>query len=261
MITVVAGRAVPAYLFLDIDMSFCEALRKKFKAIGSKVTITAMLLKCIAIAQRAHPASRTIQMFFGKRAVLNEIVAGFTVERLIDSKPAVFFGAIESPDTKSLEQISQELQAHSTYDLSDINYLKKQDWFNRTPYLFRQIILWLALRLPALRLNHMKATFGLSSLGKLGMKAIIPPCASTSTFGVGEVEKRAVVRDNQIEIRPMMSITLIFDHRIVDGAPAARFLNDIRTLMEGELAQYLDDSQIPPIQTLVPSDSAAVAAR
>jgi pyruvate dehydrogenase E2 component (dihydrolipoamide acetyltransferase) len=89
----------------------------------------------------------------------------------------------------------------------------------------------------------MGATFGLSSLGKLGVKALIPPCASTSTFGVGEVEQRPVVCDGKIVIRPMMTITLNFDHRMIDGAPAARFLQDIKALLEGGLEQYVNEEQ------------------
>ncbi len=256
MITVVAGRAVPAYLFMDIDMTFSEKLRQKYKSVDCKVTVTAMLLKAIAIAQRAHPASRTIGLPFGKRAVLNEIVAGFTVERLIDSQPAVFFGSIESPDTKSLEQISEELQAHNSQELDDLMYLKKQHWFNKTPYAFRQMILWLAMRFPAVRLSAMKATFGLSSLGKLGMKSIIPPVPALRLSALAKLESDQLFATIRLEIRPIMSITLNFDHRILDGAPAARFLSDVRELMEGGLEKYLVSSEAHVDQKIVAKNRA-----
>lgn len=95
----------------------------------------------------------------------------------------------------------------------------------------------------------MGATFGLSSLGKFGIKAIIPPCASTSTFGVGAMEERPVVREGKIEIRQIFTLTLNFDHRAIDGAPAARFLKDIIGLLEGGLEQHLpaeDVSELTP---------------
>ena len=75
------------------------------------------------------------------------------------------------------------------------------------------------------------------------MKALVPPCVSTSTFGVGAVEQRAVVREGKIDIRPMMTLTLNFDHCIIDGAPAARFLNDVIALIEGGLESYLDSDE------------------
>lgn len=242
MITVVAKGSVPTYMFMDIDMTWAENLRSQFKLFGRKVTVTAILLKAIGVAQRGHPDSRTAALPFGKRAILHDIVAGFTVERFVGSQPAVFFGAIDAPDTKPLEVISDELKSYSEQEMPDVQHLAKQHWFNYMPWLFRQIIIWFGQRFPAFRLRHMGATFGLSSLGKFGVKAIIPPCASTSTFGVGEVEYRPVVRDGMIEIRPMMTITLNFDHRIIDGAPAARFLSDVRNLMEGGLEAHITDS-------------------
>jgi pyruvate dehydrogenase E2 component (dihydrolipoamide acetyltransferase) len=81
------------------------------------------------------------------------------------------------------------------------------------------------------------------------MTAIIPPCVTTSVFGVGSLEDRAVVRDGEIVIRKMMSITLNFDHRVIDGAPAARFLSEVRALLEGGLAEYIteDDEVLSPL--------------
>ncbi len=73
----------------------------------------------------------------------------------------------------------------------------------------------------------------------MGAKALIPPCVSTSTFGIGEIEQRAVVRDGKIVVRPMMTITLNFDHRIIDGGPAARFVGDVKRLLEGGLENYM----------------------
>jgi hypothetical protein len=242
MITVIAKGTVPTYMFMDIDMTWAEGLRGQFKDLGRKITVTAILLKAIGIAQRSHPASRTAALPFGKRAILNNIVAGFTVERFVGSQPAVFFGAIEAPDTKPLELISEELKGYGTAEMKDVDHLATQHWFNYMPWLFRQAVLWFGQRFPSVRLRHMGATFGLSSLGKFGIKALIPPCASTSTFGIGEVEYRPVVRDGKVEVRPMMTITLNFDHRMIDGAPAARFMQDIRQLMEGGLESHVAES-------------------
>jgi hypothetical protein len=71
------------------------------------------------------------------------------------------------------------------------------------------------------------------------MTGLIPPCVTTSTIGVGEVEERAVVRDGRIEIRPMVTIILNFDHRLMDGAPAARFMSDVKKLLEGGMENYI----------------------
>jgi pyruvate dehydrogenase E2 component (dihydrolipoamide acetyltransferase) len=71
-------------------------------------------------------------------------------------------------------------------------------------------------------------------MGMLGVESFTPiinwpECA---ILGVGRIAERAVVRDGQIVARPTMWLSLTFDHRIVDGAPAARFLARIRQLLE-----------------------------
>jgi pyruvate dehydrogenase E2 component (dihydrolipoamide acetyltransferase) len=77
-------------------------------------------------------------------------------------------------------------------------------------------------------------TFTITNLGGLEIEQFLPivnypECA---ILGVGAVIKKPVVIDDQIEIRPMMALTLAFDHRLVDGAPAARFLQRIKHRIE-----------------------------
>ncbi|MBK9142996.1 MAG: 2-oxo acid dehydrogenase subunit E2 [Candidatus Melainabacteria bacterium] len=239
LINIVNKGSVPTLLLCDVDMTWAENLRVQLKDQGVKTTVTAILLKAIAIAQRAHPESRTVRLPWGKEVTLGDIVAGFTCERLVGSQAAVFFGAIENADNKPLAEIARELKEYASSELKDVHQLNLQNRFNNMPWLLRRFILWAGTNFPAFRLRYMGATFGLSSLGKFGMRVLVPPCVTTSTFGVGEVEQRAVVRDGRIEIRPMMTIALNFDHRILDGAPAARFLQDVRRLLEGGLEGYI----------------------
>ncbi len=61
--------------------------------------------------------------------------------------------------------------------------------------------------------------------------AIIPPTAS-SILAIGKIEERPVVKDGKVVIRSMMNITGSFDHRVINGACAAIFLQEIKTLLE-----------------------------
>jgi len=233
--------SVPTYLLCDIDMTWAEELRTKLANLGQRVTITAILLKAIAIAQRHHPASRTALLPWGRVVTFNEIVAGFTVERNVDCGPAVFLGTIHQADSKSIEEIASELQDYGQKQIDDVPQLAIENRFAGMPWLFRKVILWVGTRIPAMRLRYLSATFGLSTLGKYGMRAIVPPSVCTSIFGVGSVDERPVVRNGKIEVRPILSLTYNFDHRLIDGAPAARFLDEIRSLLEGGLSRYLAD--------------------
>jgi pyruvate dehydrogenase E2 component (dihydrolipoamide acetyltransferase) len=78
------------------------------------------------------------------------------------------------------------------------------------------------------------ATFTVSNLGTYGVRefsAIINP-PSVAILAVASAEKRAVVRNDQIVARTMMTLTLSADHRAVDGAVAAEFLRTLRGLLE-----------------------------
>lgn len=77
-------------------------------------------------------------------------------------------------------------------------------------------------------------TFTISNLGSFGIeffKAIINP-PECVILAVGATIKQPVVVNDEIVIRPIMKITLTFDHRIVDGAPAAKFLTRVKDLLE-----------------------------
>jgi pyruvate dehydrogenase E2 component (dihydrolipoamide acetyltransferase) len=60
---------------------------------------------------------------------------------------------------------------------------------------------------------------------------IINPSESV-ILGVGQIAAKPVVIDGEIVIRQMMTLSLGFDHRVIDGAPAARFLQRIKRLLE-----------------------------
>ena len=78
------------------------------------------------------------------------------------------------------------------------------------------------------------ATFTISNLGNYGVDTFtsiisVPQC---SVLGLGRILPEAVVVDAEIVVREMLSLSLTFDHRVVDGVPAARFLDTVRSCME-----------------------------
>jgi pyruvate dehydrogenase E2 component (dihydrolipoamide acetyltransferase) len=88
--------------------------------------------------------------------------------------------------------------------------------------------------------SHLEATelaggtFTISNLGAYGIDAFtpiinVPQCA---ILGLGRIARRPTVVGDQIVARETMTLSLTFDHRIVDGAPAARFLAVVRTAIE-----------------------------
>jgi len=62
----------------------------------------------------------------------------------------------------------------------------------------------------------------------------VPVVRSAERLSLAEITqaRAAVVRDGEVVVRPMMTVTLIVDHRAVDGAPAAEFLKTVKALLE-----------------------------
>lgn len=83
-------------------------------------------------------------------------------------------------------------------------------------------------------LDYEGGTFTVSNLGMFGVDTFVaiinpPQCA---ILAVGQVAPRAVPHDGAIAVRPMMTMTLSADHRVTDGAVAARFLKKVKELLE-----------------------------
>ena len=81
-------------------------------------------------------------------------------------------------------------------------------------------------------------TFTITNIGTLGGTGMMPTInyPEVAILGMGGVQEKPVVREGQIVIRKMLPLTLAFDHRIADGADAARFVSEmVRQLSDPNL--------------------------
>ena len=85
-------------------------------------------------------------------------------------------------------------------------------------------------------------TFTITNAGMFGATASQPVInhPEVGILGVHLIQERAVVRDHRIVVRWMMTLVLSFDHRLVDGTPAARFLHRVKELLEDPESWLLD---------------------
>ena len=78
------------------------------------------------------------------------------------------------------------------------------------------------------------STFTVTNLGMFEIDGFTPILNSpdAAILGVGRVHRRPVAVEDRVEIRPTMVLSLTFDHRVVDGAPAAQFLQRVKHILE-----------------------------
>ena len=86
------------------------------------------------------------------------------------------------------------------------------------------------------------STFTVSNFGALGLDDGVPVInyPEAAILGVGSLKPRPMALDDTVVVRPQMTLTCAFDHRIADGANAAQFLGELRRLIESPETALLD---------------------
>jgi pyruvate dehydrogenase E2 component (dihydrolipoamide acetyltransferase) len=205
-------------LTIEVDMEECVALRSELKRVAPKAepvpTYNDMVVKASALALRAHP--RANSSYRDARLQLHSRVnVGVAVATEGDEEHggALIVPTVLDADRKALGEIAREARALAA---------RVRDGTITPPELSG-------------------GTFTVSNLGMYGIEsftAIINP-PQAAILSVGAVAPAAVVRDGGISIRHTMALTLACDHRILYGADAARFLAQIRELLERPAALTL----------------------
>ena len=197
------------YLTLDIDMSNAIATRKALNNLdGVKVSFNDMVIKAVAMALRQHPTVNSAWMgdFIRRNEHVNIGVAVAVDEGLL--VPVVRFA-----DNKGLTQISAEVREFA--QKAKDKKLQPTDWEGNT--------------------------FTISNLGMFGIEsftAIVNP-PDSCILAIGGIKEVPVVKNGQVVPGSVMKVTLSCDHRVVDGASGASFLQTFKTYMEQPAAMLL----------------------
>lgn len=194
--------AVQANHRLRVDMTAAAEYRAIYKqTTGLRLSFTDLILKATAVALKEYPIMNS-ELENTNILLHHEVHIGIAVA----TENGLLVPVIRNCDLKSLEEI----------DSTVLNLAERA----RTR------------RLP---LSDMQGgTFTVSNLGMFGLEsftAIINP-PEVGILAVGAIIKTPVVINDNIVVRPMMELSLTYDHRIVDGAPAAQFLARIKVLLE-----------------------------
>lgn len=189
---------------MDVDVTAAEALRARANARlrngQSKVSLTAIITKACAWTLKRHPLMNSrLDLDANQILLLDEVNIGIAVA--LDE--GLIVPVVRDVDAKGILQLANEI--NDLGERARSNQLKPDDVSG--------------------------GTFTISNLGMFGIDrftAIINP-PETAILAVGRAKKMFVPNENdQPVVRPMMAMTLSADHRVVDGAIAARFMADLR---------------------------------
>jgi pyruvate dehydrogenase E2 component (dihydrolipoamide acetyltransferase) len=200
------------YLTVDVDMTRIVAARARINAMlekqGLKVSINDLVLKAVAGVLRRHPECNA-QWHDGFIRRFNAVHLGVAVA--IDD--GLITPVVKNAHAKGVAQLSTEVRE-------------------------------LAGRARERKLQpeeYTGSTFSVSNLGMLGIQeftAIINP-PEAGILAIGAMEERAVVVDGAVVVQPRMRITMSCDHRVIDGATGAVFLQTLQGMLEEPAAILL----------------------
>jgi pyruvate/2-oxoglutarate dehydrogenase complex dihydrolipoamide acyltransferase (E2) component len=224
-----AARRFPVHGLVEFDV---ERAGSRLADSQPPVSWSGFVIATLARAVARHPELNARRA--GNRVLFfDRVDVGATVERHTDGGVVPVVVTIRDADHRSCAAISEELRrARQAPDQAPARRGVAAR-VARLPGPVRRTAMRLAGRRPAAAAAFGPAV-GVTSLGMFsrGGGWAIPIAPLTLVATVSGVVDRPVVRDGHIVARPMLPLTLSFDHGVIDGAPAARFVQTLRDLTE-----------------------------
>jgi pyruvate dehydrogenase E2 component (dihydrolipoamide acetyltransferase) len=200
------------FLTVEIDMGRVMEARRRLNEIleseGGKVSVNDFVLKATAAALRRHPGVNA--------AWHGDVIRRYDVVHLgvaVAVEDGLITPVIRNADRKGIARIASELKEMA--GRAREKKLQPEEYTG--------------------------ATFSVSNLGMFGIHeftAVINP-PEAGILAVGRVEEVPVVEDGEVVVRQQMKVTMSCDHRVVDGATGARFLQTLTAMLEEPAAILL----------------------
>jgi pyruvate/2-oxoglutarate dehydrogenase complex dihydrolipoamide acyltransferase (E2) component len=155
-----------------------------------------------------------------------------TIERKINNNSEVVAVIIRNANNKTAAEISEEIKIEKEKDINESEVYKSINLFLAIPSFIRQLVFKTLDKSPKL-MKKRAGTVMTTSANMVGKGAGwgIPIATHTLNITIGSIVERLIQID-KIEKRQYLCLTLSFDHDIIDGAPAARFVKTLKAFIE-----------------------------
>jgi pyruvate/2-oxoglutarate dehydrogenase complex dihydrolipoamide acyltransferase (E2) component len=226
---------------LEVDVTVARQLMAAHKQrSGETLSFTGFLTCCLG---RAVDENREVQAYLKGRKHLilfDDVDVGIMVEHREGEKRHLMGYVVKGANRKTVRQIHDEIRAVQAAPLPPNRGLP--GWFRNAmllpgPFyrLFRAILLGVGHQNPAI-VTSMGGTVSITSVGMFGEGHSgwgIFPATEVLGLVVGSIAQKPAVVEGRIEPREILHLTVMFDHDVIDGAPAARFTRRLIELIEG----------------------------
>ena len=225
---------------LEFDVTDSRKKLRELRKSGVNISFNAWLIKVISIVLMQHKEAAAFLYSKRKLMIFNDINISILVEKMIDGKKVPIPLLIEKTNEKSALEINSEIIKAQKKGLTKQDIVlnqkptRSENLYYSLPGVLRRTVWRIMLKNPKFVFNKMGNAV-ITSVGMMGLingwfihKSIHP-----ISFGIGSIIKKPVVINNQITIREILNMTILFDHDVMDGAPMVRLLNDFTKYVEG----------------------------
>jgi pyruvate/2-oxoglutarate dehydrogenase complex dihydrolipoamide acyltransferase (E2) component len=227
------------YALLEVDVTTARLFIDEYEAqTGEALSFSGYLAFCLG---RAVDEDKSVQAYPKGRkhlVIFDDVDVFLPVEREFGATSAAIPYVIRRANEKSCLEIHREIRAFQTQPVQPstgmpaaFRFMMSMPW--PLPRLFIRLIRAVGHRDPT-RLVTAAGTVGVTALGMAGRGGGwgLAPAGQSVLLIVGGIARKPAVIEERVEPRDMLDLTVAFDHDVVDGAPAARFVKRLVELIE-----------------------------
>ncbi|MBN1967085.1 MAG: 2-oxo acid dehydrogenase subunit E2 [Anaerolineae bacterium] len=220
---------------LEVDVTTPRRLIHEHTArTGEKLSFTAFLIHCLGEAINRHPEVHAYRNWRDQVLVFDEVDASIIIEIEFEGKKFPLAHVLRGVNRRSLRCLHDEIRATQARPERDTSSGMGQAMavFLRLPWFVRDLVYMVLYRTPTVW-KQMIGSVTVTAIGMMGEGGGwgISHGAYNLALTVGGISTRLTLRDGEPEAREMLSLTAAFNHDVVDGAPATRFMHTYRELV------------------------------
>ena len=244
---------------IEVDVTRARAFLREHKAkTGESLSFTAFLIACLAKAVDENKAVQACRKGRHQLILFEDVDVNTQIEHEMNGQKQAIVYIIRAANRKTFREIHHEIRVAQEENVAKaVKGIKALNALLFLPTFLLKIgywVLWWIGRTSPQLMKKYGGTVSLTAVGMFGKGVGWGiPLAGQTMMTVGGIGEKPGVVDGQIAIREYLSLTLSFDHDLIDGAPAARFPQRLKDLIESGYG--LDDSTVESEQAVAPRTS------
>lgn len=227
---------------LELDVTFARERIKNYRnEKKEELSFTVWIIKCISQAIAENKSVHAIRKGKNKLVIFDDIDISVIVEKEINGEKVPLPVVIRKVNKKKLSDIQLEIKsAKEQQVMSEKDYVLGENQFKWAMSLFVALPQFIRLPIWKLILKNpflMKKTAGTAVVTSVSMIGnvrgwVIPVTIHPICFALGSIVKKPGIFEGEIAIREYLYLTVLINHDVIDGAPAARFVSRLTSLVE-----------------------------